>query len=71
MRTVLVIAMLAFAFPAHADEPRKEITVVTTPAPPPRECVEVKEGEALPVPRSDNEKADPEACKVVSVEGEQ
>jgi hypothetical protein len=71
MKTFLVIAMLAFAFPAYADEPRQEITVTTTPAPPPRECVEVKDGEALPVPRSDGERVEMDACKVVPVEGEQ
>lgn len=63
MKTFFVIAMLVLSFPAHADEMKKEITVTTNPAPPPRECVEVKEGEALPVPRSDGEKVEMDACK--------
>jgi hypothetical protein len=38
---VIIGAIMWAANAAHADEPRKEITVVTNPAPPPRESVEV------------------------------
>ena len=63
---MIVIGLAAKA--ARADEPKTEITVTTNPAPvasPPRACVDVKEGESLPVPRSDGDGVDMGACEKV------
>jgi hypothetical protein len=61
MRTVLVIAMFAFAVPVHADEPQAGITATTPEVvgiPPLNACGERKFAEALP-----GEKV--EGCEVV------
>lgn len=65
MRTVMVIAMLFLAFPAHAQETKEELlsTLKPSPPPPPRDCIRTANGDLVPIPRSEGDDVDMDACK--------
>lgn len=72
MRTILTAAVLALlALPAHADDaPKTEITTTTKPdvklplpPAPPRGCAVTATGDLVPIPRSEGDDVDMDACK--------
>lgn len=62
---VVIGAIMWAANAAHAQDTKEELlsTLKPSPPPPPRDCIRTANGDLVPIPRSEGDDVDMDACK--------